>query len=208
MDGESKAYEVVHFDDLARVPVMHGLEWRPVRRRFGIESFGTNAYTAAAVGDWVVEEHTEGSGHEELYLVLSGRARFVLDGEEVDAPAGTVVFIPDGDVQRNAVAEEEGTAVLAVGGWPDKPFESSAWEWYFEASAQPIDEATATIEDGLRRFAGRTREEANLLYNLACVEARNGRTSDARAHLDRALELWPQLQESAGTDPDLEPLRA
>jgi hypothetical protein len=200
-------YDSAHVDDLARIPVMEGLEWRPVRRRFGISAFGTNAYTSANVGDWVVEEHTEGSGHEELYLVLAGRARFTLDGEDVDAPAGTIVFIPDGDVTRKAVSEEDGTTVLAVGGWPDTAFEPSAWEWYFEANAQPLEEGIATIEDGLRRFPAGGREEASLLFNLACIEARNGRVEDARRHLDRALELRPTLREAAETDPDLEALR-
>jgi len=202
------AYDAAHVDDLARIPVMEGLEWRPVRRRFGIRAFGTNAYTSAKVGDWVVEEHTEGSGHEELYLVLSGRARFTLDGQEVDAPAGTIVFIPDGDVKRKAVSEEDGTTVLAVGGWPDRAFEPSVWEWYFEADAQPLDEAVATIEDGLRTFPAGSREEASLLYNLACIEARNGRVDDARRHLDRAVEVRPELRERAEADPDLEALRA
>jgi mannose-6-phosphate isomerase-like protein (cupin superfamily) len=202
------AYEAAHLDELARIPVMEGLEWRPVRRRFGSRAVGTNAYTSAKVGDWIVEEHTEGSGHEELYVVLSGRARFTLDGEEVDAPAGTIVFIPDGDVQRKAVSEEDGTTVLAVGGWPDRPFEPSAWEWYFEADAQPAEEGIATIEDGLRTFPAGSPQEAALLYNLACIEARSGRVEDARGHLDRALELRPELRKRADEDPDLEALRA
>jgi mannose-6-phosphate isomerase-like protein (cupin superfamily) len=202
------AYDAAHIDELGRVPMMEGLEWRPVRRRFGIRAFGTNAYTSAKVGDWVVEEHSEGSGHEELYVVLSGRARFTLDGEEIDAPAGTFVFIPDGEVKRKAVSEEDGTTVFAVGGWPDKAFEASAWEWYFEASTQPFEQGVATIEDGLRTFPPGGREEASLLYNLACLEATNGHVADARAHLDRALELRPALREAADEDPDLEALRS
>ena len=116
----SAAYEVLSLDDLDRIPVDEGLEWRPIRRRLGIRSFGTNGYTSERVGGWVVEEHVEGSGHEELYVVVSGRARFTLDGEELDAPAGTIVFLPENDVTRKAVAEEEGTTVLAFGGWPDR----------------------------------------------------------------------------------------
>ena len=60
---------------------------------FGIQAFGINAYTAEKAGDVVVEEHDEkgdggAGGHEELYVVVSGRARFTLAGESVDAPAG------------------------------------------------------------------------------------------------------------------------
>ena len=55
--------------------------WRPVRRRLGITAFGINAYTGEP-GENVVEKHDEERlGHEELYVVVSGRARFELDGE-------------------------------------------------------------------------------------------------------------------------------
>ena len=196
-----RAYEVAHVDELDRIRA-EDFEWRPVRRRFGIESFGTNAYAADA-DERLIEEHDEGSGHEELYVILTGRARFVLDGEEVDAPAGTVVFISEPTVRREAFAEEDGTTGLAVGGWPDKPFEPSAWEWFFQAYAQPVDEGVATIRDGLERFAGREPQESALLYHLACVEARGGRTDDARAHLKQAIERRPSLRERANNDPDV-----
>src|SRR5207237_148710 len=82
-----------------------GLQWRPIRSRLGVEAFGVNAYTSAEIGGEVVEEHTEAAyGHEELYIVVSGRATFTLDGEEVDAPAGTLVHLPDPSVRRGAVA--------------------------------------------------------------------------------------------------------
>jgi cupin domain len=193
------AYEVVRLDDLARIAVEEGLEWRPIRRRFGIRSFGTNAYTSSRVGGWVVEEHREGSGHEELYVVLRGRARFTLDGEEVDAPAGTIVHLPESDVLRVAIAEEEGTTVLALGGWPGRAFEASAWEWFFEAYAQPPEEGIATMEDGLREHG----EHPALLYHLACIEARAGRLDDARVHLGRAIELDPSVADRARDDDDL-----
>jgi hypothetical protein len=47
------------------------------------------------------------------YVVLSGRARFTLDGVALDAPAGTLVFLPDPATRRHAVAEQAGAA-LAV----------------------------------------------------------------------------------------------
>jgi quercetin dioxygenase-like cupin family protein len=117
-------YTVVSLDELDRIPVSHGLEWRPIRRRLGIRAFGMNAYTAEKVGDCVVEEHTEEQlGHEEVYVVVSGRARFTLGDEDIDAPAGTLVYIGNPATTRAAVAEEEGTTVLAVGGAPGKAFE-------------------------------------------------------------------------------------
>ena len=153
-----RTYDVASLDDLDRIPVAHGLEWRPIRRRFDIRSFGCNAYTAEKVGDWIVEEHTEGKNrHQELYFVVRGRARFTLGGEELDAPAGTLVFISDPDLTRVAVAEEEGTTVLALGAQPEVAFMPSAWEWFFEAYARSPQEGKAILEGGLRDVGERRR---------------------------------------------------
>jgi tetratricopeptide (TPR) repeat protein len=198
---------VAKLDALDRIPVAHGLEWRPVRRRFGITAFGVNAYTAENVGDWVVEEHREGSGHQELYVVLRGRARFTLDGEEVDAPAGTVVFLPEADVRRGAISEEEGTVVLATGGWPGRAFEPSSWEWGFEAYGRAdrgdFDGALEVLQDWLDGHP----DDGVAIYHVACIESRAGRTDDALAHLRQALELQPDLEARAREDEDLAPIR-
>jgi len=198
------SYHVAHVSELDRIAVEHGLEWRPVRRRFGIRAFGTNAYTAANVGDWVVEEHTEEAlGHEELYVVLSGRARFTVGDDEFEAPAGTLVHIADPALKRKAVSEEEGTTVLAIGGKPGEAFTPSAWEWYFTAyplsRAGKHDEAIATMEDALAEKP----DHPAVLYHLACIEARGGRSDDALSHLRRAIELRPDLAEPAAKDDDL-----
>ena len=66
--------------------------------------------------------------------MIAGRARFTLDDETLDAPAGTLVFLPDPATRRYAVAEEAGTTVLAVGGKPGEGYEVSAWEWRFRAA--------------------------------------------------------------------------
>lgn len=202
----AEPYRVVALDDLDRIPVSHGLEWRPIRRRLGIRAFGMNAYTAEQPGDWVVEEHREGSGHEEVYVVVRGRARFTVGDDEVDAPAGTLVYVADPQVLRKAVSEEHGTTVLAVGGWPDRAFEPSGWEWSFEAEplskAGRHEEALAIMQDAVEQFG----ESAPGLYHVARFEARAGRTDEAQAHLRRALELRPDFREHAERDDDLAPL--
>jgi mannose-6-phosphate isomerase-like protein (cupin superfamily) len=101
--------------------------WHPIRHHLDIGAFGVNAWSGDE-GAEVIESHTEASGHEELYVVVSGRAAFTLDGEEVDAPAGTLVYAPGPETQRVAVAREPGTIVLALGGWRDRAFEVSEWE--------------------------------------------------------------------------------
>ena len=200
------SYKVLTIDELDRIPVEQGLEWRPIRRRLGIRAFGMNAYTAEKVGDLVVEEHKEGSGHEEVYVVVSGMARFTVGGEEFDAPAGTIVYLPDPQVLRAASSKEEGTTVLAVGGWPDKAFEPSGWEWRFEAEplsdAGKHEEALAIMQDAQEQFG----ESPEGLFHLARFEARAGRADDATAHIERALELKPEYRQYAEKDGDLAPL--
>ena len=109
-----------------------GFLWRPVRHALGIEAFGTNAYSQPEAGGELIEEHDEtgpnAGRHEELYVVLSGRARFTIDGNEDDAAAGTFVFIPDPESRRSAVALEDGTSAIAVGGRVGEAYEVSAWE--------------------------------------------------------------------------------
>jgi len=85
----------VQLGSIEPISVVNGtLLWRPVRRTLDIGAFGINAYVAPDAGDDVVEEHTERSlGHEEVYVVLSGRATFTLDDETLDAPAGTLVKV-------------------------------------------------------------------------------------------------------------------
>ena len=93
---------ILRLDEIEGIPVMGTLLWKPLRRTLGITAFGINAYTAANAGDEVVERHDETTlGHEEVYAVVAGRAVFTVDGEEVDAPAGTFVFARPG-VKRTA----------------------------------------------------------------------------------------------------------
>src|SRR5438046_6252374 len=130
----SEGYEVAHVDELEELPINNAeFVWRPVRRRFGITAFGTNAYTGKA-GQRVVEEHHERDNHQEMYVVLRGRATFTLGDDEVDAPAGTIVFVRP-DTKRGAIAAEDGTAVLGVGAKPGVVFEASPWEDVFVATS-------------------------------------------------------------------------
>ena len=186
-------YAVASVDDLESIPGPGSLTWRPVRAHFDVRAFGCNAYTAAAAGDDVVEPHDEAGdpGHEELYFLHAGRARFVLDGEELEAGPGTYVFVRDPAVHRHAVALEAGTTVLSFGGPPT--FEPSAWEWSFRAEplvATDPDTARAILEDGMRQRP----DSANLEYALARLEARQGHRDAALAAARKALELVPAEQ--------------
>jgi tetratricopeptide (TPR) repeat protein len=201
-------YEVVRINDLESFPVdEEGLTWRPIRRRFDIRAFGVNAYTADREGQRVVEEHRETNGHEELYVVIAGRATFTLDGEEHDAPAGTLIHCPP-DTLRSAFAAEPGTTILGIGAKPGEVFQPSGWEWTFAAFALlkqgDLERARAEMEAGIAEHP----EAWQGHYNFACLEARSGDKDAALRRLTRAAELEPgEVAKLASGDEDFASIR-
>jgi quercetin dioxygenase-like cupin family protein len=198
---------MAHIDELDRNEMADGFVWRPVRRRFGIQAFGTNVYTPGASGR-VVEEHTEQVyGHEELYLVLRGRVLFTVDGNEHELGQGQLVHLRDPSVRRGAVALTDDAAVLAVGGKPGAPHEVSAWEYAFAASphlrAGRYDEARGLLREGLEAKPG----SAALLYDLGCVEALAGESHKALELLNEAVAADDRFREYAQTDEDFASIR-
>ena len=179
---------------------------RPVRHHFGITSFGVNAWTGKQAGDRIINEHDEAGEDEELYVVTSGRARFELDGDLVDAESGTYVFVPPG-VKRTAFAEEPGTTILAVGAKPGEAFVPFGWEiWSQVRPLYDSGDYEAAAERGKELLEAHP-EYPMVAYNVACCEALAGRKQDAIAHLQGVLPESEYLRELAKTDTDLDPLR-
>jgi tetratricopeptide (TPR) repeat protein len=180
--------------------------YRPVRHHFGITAFGVNAWTARDAGDRIINEHDESDENEELYLVQQGRAVFELDGERLDAPAGTLVFARPG-VKRTAFAEEPGTTIVAVGGTPGEAYEPHGWELW--APLRPLYEAGeyAEVADRGRVLAEAHPQYADLFYNVACCESLAGQTADAVEHLRRAIDMSERFRAYAKDDSDFDPIR-
>jgi hypothetical protein len=200
-------YRVARLDDIeaasdGRAP------WRAVRHHLGITSFGVNAWTGRDAGDRIINEHDEDEpgGNEELYLVLEGRARFELDGDTVDAPAGTFVFA-EPKVKRTAFAEEPGTTVIAIGGVPGKAYEPTGWQLWAPFNEAYRDGRYDEVADGVGPVVDANPEYADLSYNLACVESLAGRKADAIAHLRLSIERSENSRELAKTDSDFDALR-
>jgi tetratricopeptide (TPR) repeat protein len=206
------SYESVNLHEIeARQFPAGGAAWRPVRERFGIQSFGVNAWVAAEAGQTVINEHDEtgrlAREHEELYLVTRGHATFTVDGDEIDAPTGTLVYVGDPASKRAAHAREADTEILVFGGKPGEAFAVAPWEH----SAQGVALLTSGDNEAARTQLAEAHEHfpehGGILYNLACAESLLGDSEAAVGHIRRALELDERLAEFARQDPDLDSIR-
>ena len=198
---------IAHLDEIAEFEDV-GCHYRPIRHHLGITAFGVTAWTAHAAGDRVVNEHDEDdpTADQELYLVLRGHAVFELDGSQVDAPAGTLVFVTPG-TNRVAVATEDDTTVIVVEGTPGKGYEARGWELW--APLAPLYQAGEFTEvaDRLGALVADAPQYPMLWFNLACCESQSGSASKALGHLRQAIEMSEEFRESAKSDPDLDPIR-
>jgi hypothetical protein len=203
--------KVVQID---RIPTgrPEGVDWIPLRAELGISAFGIGVYRSNA-GEEVVPRHSEagnGAGvHEELYVVISGRATFTVDDETFDGPTGTCVFVVPGE-RREARAEEAATTVLAIGAPAGEAFRVAPWEYGARAARaaelRDVDELEQVAEEGIAAYG----EHVTMLYARACVAAQRGRREEALQFLDRAAQdpdFGDWVRENAPNEPLLEPIR-
>jgi tetratricopeptide (TPR) repeat protein len=204
----SEKFQVARLSETELPDSSSARSWWGIRSHFGIGSFGINAWTAPEAGADIINDHDElDTGHEELYLVLDGRATFTVEGETVDAPAGTAVFVRDPAARRKAVAEEPGSTVLAVGGRPGRVFEPSNWERSAPALAYFASQEYEKAHEALMRIHQDDPNDTTVLYNLACAESRLGRTDDALDHLRQSISDQERFRELARSDSDFDPIR-
>jgi hypothetical protein len=200
-------YAIAHLDEIEEFPDA-GSHYQPIRHHLGISAFGVTAWTAHAAGDVVINEHDEGdpTADQELFLVLRGHAVFEIDGNQVDAPAGTLVFAPP-RTKRSASATEEGTTIVVVEGTPGKGYEARGWELW--APIAPLYQAGeyAEVADRLSAVVAASPQYPMLFFNLACCESLTGQTSDALDHLRHAIEMSEEFRDNARSDSDLDPIR-
>jgi tetratricopeptide (TPR) repeat protein len=205
----SEKFRVASISEM-EVPSSLANRWAPVRRQLEVGSFGINAWTADA-GTEVISEHDEvgprARRHEELYLVVKGHATFTVDGETVDAPVGTFVFVHDPAAKRKAVAEGEETTILVVGGAPGEVYTPPHWErsapalGYF--ATEEYDKAHHALVEAHEQFP----DDPTVLFNLACAESLLGRTDDAIGHLQQSIQIDESFKELAKTDTDFDAIR-
>jgi mannose-6-phosphate isomerase-like protein (cupin superfamily) len=206
----SEKFQVATLSEMEIPYSSSGVKWAPVRRDLDVGSFGINAYTGDAGMD-VINEHDEvgpdARRHEELYFVVKGRATFTVDGETIDAPPGTFVFVRDPAAKRKAVAEEKQTTILVVGGGPGEVYTPPRWERSAPALGYFATEEYDKAHDVLMQAHGEFPDDATVLYNLACAESMLGRTDDALGHLEQSIANGERFRELAQTDTDFDPIR-
>lgn len=208
----SEKFQVVTLSEIELPYSSDGsIRWAPVRLRLDVGSFGVNAWTATEAGKDVIGEHDEvgprAHRHEELYYVARGRATFTVDGETIDAPAGTVVFVRDPAAKRKAVAEEEGTIVLTVGGRPGEVFTPSAWERSAPALSYFATKEYEKAYEAMLEAHAEFPDDPGVLFNLACAESLLGRTDDAIGHLQQSITKDESYREFAQKDTDFDSIR-
>ncbi len=191
-------WQVAHLDDIE--PRGRDL---PVREHLGIHAFGVNAFTPSDDGTLVSEHDEAGTGQEELYLVLDGKATFEIDGEAFDAEPGTLVFVGP---QSRRKATGDGT-VLVVGATPGEAYQGidwgDAWPFHSESMTAYREQRYADALEAVRGALEHMPDHAGLQYNYACFATLAGDTSDETfAHLRRSVELRPQFREDARRDDD------
>jgi hypothetical protein len=180
----------------------------PVREHLGIHAFGVGGFTPNEEGMLINDHDEAGSGQEELYVVLDGKATFEIDGETFEAPAGTFVSVQPGS-QRKATGE--GT-ILAIGATPGEAYQALDWgeAWSFQSESMDAygEQRYADALDAVRRGLEQMPDHPGLNYNYACFATLAGETGDETFdHLRRSVELFPPFRQQAPSDDDFAAVR-
>ena len=120
----------MHVIDLTATPVgsTEFGEWAALNGPLGLDAFGINV-AEVDPGEQLDSVHDEiESAQQELFVVVSGRARIVVGDETYEAGPGTAVGIGDPAVMRGFQALEPGTRVLCIGAQP--PNQPARWGYW------------------------------------------------------------------------------
>ena len=208
-------YAIAKIDELEPAPRIappetpdDGRKRFDVRRTLDITAFGVQAFSAPS-GGVVVNEHDEvlltEAGQQELYIVMSGAATFEIDGETVDAPAGSLVHVQPA-AKRKATATEDGTTILVVGATPGKAYEPAPEEMGQAFAAYNAGDYELALEKQLI-VVEKQPENPVAHFNVGCFAARAGHADQAIEALERAIAINDGVKELIATDEDLDSLR-
>ena len=98
---------------------------RKARRAVGARAFGFNYFVFPPNQEGREHDHEE-SGMEEVYFVVKGSGRMVIDGEEIDLRPGRFVRV-DGESNRMPVSGDDGLEFVTFGAPVDGAYEPPSW---------------------------------------------------------------------------------
>lgn len=109
--------------DVPETAIAEG-RWQALNDRLGIRAFGVNAVVMDPGEEADIEHDESSDGHEEVYVVVAGRAAFRLGAEEVEAGPGDVVAVSHPAETRGYRALEPSTRIVCFGAAPgaDHPY--------------------------------------------------------------------------------------
>ena len=100
--------------------------WLLVRRSLGVDAFGINLVEIPP-GERIPEHDETERDQEEVFLVLEGSPSLVVDGREIETPAGTFARL-DPHLSRTVVNHgDEPAAVLIMSAPRTSGYQSMGW---------------------------------------------------------------------------------
>jgi uncharacterized cupin superfamily protein len=100
--------------------------WLLVRRSLGVDAFGLNLVEIPP-GERIPEHDETARDQEEVFLVLEGSPSLVVDGREIEAPAGTFAGL-DPQLSRTVVNDGGEPAAVLIGSAPrSSGYEPMEW---------------------------------------------------------------------------------
>jgi hypothetical protein len=117
---------IVRLSELPEIANDSG-RWQPLNTRLGITAFGINGVARDPEDTADIAHDETDCGHQEVYVVVAGRAAFRLGDDEVEAGPGDVVAVPDPAETRDYRALERGTRIVCLGAAPGEPHPYGDW---------------------------------------------------------------------------------
>ena len=98
---------------------------RKARRAVGARAFGFNYFVFPPNQEGREHDHGD-SGREEVYFVVKGGGRMLIDGEEIELRPGRFVRV-DGDSTRMPVSGDDGLEFVTFGAPVDGAYSPPSW---------------------------------------------------------------------------------
>ena len=101
--------------------------WSPLNEPLELKAFGVNSIVCDPGEEFDIAHDETEARHQEAYIVVSGRAAFVIGDQRFEAGPGSVVSAPNPADVRSYSALEPSTRIVCVGAAPGEPHPYGEW---------------------------------------------------------------------------------